>query len=374
MEFDADRYEATLAGSTTFGDTALRLRALSRAFGEVDKRNAGTWREHKLLRDIPRAVAVQVECDLSFPLSRLEAFDEQRHLPGYRRIIDWQTPARLALLRTAGLYRQRIEYTLGAGHLRSEPLLALSPLYADVESLQEAWIVAGQFEGDGDAAQHVGLERIRHDAMVACQEHSMRLLRKCDEIPQTLLEGNSIGGYLRRRCPRVAQPTSGPAEFVAIAGTLLDSLAYLYRLAFAGVAQRCARAEREHGIAGIDDGSARARRGIVGHVRRGGVRAVDRPSADTLPTDLLHGRNGRGMRVSGHDEGWHAPCPISPESFIPPTRRTVMKFETLMLRTLFGTCALICLLAMGTMLTGKVPASIAAASHAPVAAVAGLDG
>lgn len=51
-----------------------------------------------------------------------------------------------------------------------------------------------------------------------------------------------------------------------------------------------------------------------------------------------------------------------------------MKFETLMLRTLFGTCALICLLAMGTMLTGKVSTSIAAVSHAPVAAVVGVDG
>lgn len=422
MEFDADRYEATLSGSTTFGDTALRLRALGRAFGEVDKRNAGTWREHKLLRDIPQAVAAQVDgydtsawatlrrglgygttrywdshpadlerirhaqslqasgmfndarpaavlfdrfvehcrdatrayyrllgvdfhnaelCDtaivtrlgaqrddahtdlrrwtgrqwharpwlqlqrplpddlsglswqacidelrlhspaitqdwakaeqeagrrariafagllerheLSFPLSRVETFDEQRHLPEYQRIIDWQTPSRQGLLRTAGLYRRRIELALGAANLRNEPLFALSALYADVESLQEAWIVASQFEGTGDAAQHQGLERIRQDAMIACQEHSMRLLRKCDDIPQSLLEGDSIGGYLRRRCPRLAQPTSGPAEFVAIAGTLLDSLGHAYRLAFAALAQRCAQAERERGIAGVDD-------------------------------------------------------------------------------------------------------------------------
>jgi hypothetical protein len=422
MEFDADRYEAILAGSTTFDDTALRLRALARAFGEVDKRNASTWREHKLLRDIPQAVAAQVNgydtstwatlrrglgygstrywdshpadlkrirhaqslqapgmfgdarpaaalfdrfvehcrdatrayyrllrvdfhnaelCDIetvaqlgaqrddahadlrrwtgrqwharpwlplqrplpdglgdlswqacidelrlhspaiaqdwakaeqeagrrariafagllqrhdiSFPLSRVEAFDEQHHLPEYQRIIDWQTPSRQALLRTAGLYRRRIELALGAANLPHEPLFALGPLYADLESLQEAWIVASQFEGTGDAAQHQGLERIRQDAMMACQEHSLRLLRKCDDIPQSLLEGGSIGGYLRRRCPRAAQPGNGPAEFVAIAGTLLDSLDHAYRLAFSTLAQRCTQAERARGIVGIED-------------------------------------------------------------------------------------------------------------------------
>lgn len=422
MEFDADRYEAVLAGSTAFGDTALRLRALARAFGEVDKRNASTWREHKLLRDMPQAVAAQVDgydtsawatlrrglgygttrywdshpadlerirhaqslqapgmfsdarpaavlfdrfvehcrdatrayyrllgvdfrnaelCDteivtrlgaqrddahsdmrrwtgrqwharpwlplqrplpddlgklswqacidelrlhspaitqdwakaeqeagrrariafagllerhgIPFPLSRVEGFDEQRHLPEYQRIIDWQTPSRQALLRTAGLYRRRIELALRAANLRHEPLFALSTLYADVESLQEAWIVASQFEGTGDVAQHKGLERIRQDAMIACQEHSLRLLRKCDDIPQSLLDGDSIGGYLRRRCPRAAQPSDGPTEFVAIAGTLLDSLGHAYRLAFSTLAQRCAQAERAHGIAGIEN-------------------------------------------------------------------------------------------------------------------------
>lgn len=34
---------------------------------------------------------------------------------------------------------------------------------------------------------------------------------------------------------------------------MLDSLAYAYRLAFAELARRCAQAEREHGIAGIED-------------------------------------------------------------------------------------------------------------------------
>jgi hypothetical protein len=50
-----------------------------------------------------------------------------------------------------------------------------------------------------------------------------------------------------------------------------------------------------------------------------------------------------------------------------------MKFETLMLQTLFSACALVCLLAMGAMLTTKVPVSVAA-SHAPTAAVVSTAG
>ncbi|WP_168172533.1 hypothetical protein [Rhodanobacter sp. C05] len=47
-----------------------------------------------------------------------------------------------------------------------------------------------------------------------------------------------------------------------------------------------------------------------------------------------------------------------------------MKFETLMLQTLFSACLLICLLTLGAMLTTQVPVSGIAASQAHVAAVA----
>lgn len=50
-----------------------------------------------------------------------------------------------------------------------------------------------------------------------------------------------------------------------------------------------------------------------------------------------------------------------------------MKFETLMLQTLFSACALVCLLAMGAMLTTKVPVSLAA-SQAPTAAAVSSAG
>lgn len=44
-----------------------------------------------------------------------------------------------------------------------------------------------------------------------------------------------------------------------------------------------------------------------------------------------------------------------------------MKFETLMLQTLFSACLLVCLLAMGAMLTTHVNVSTVAESHVPVA-------
>jgi Zn-dependent protease with chaperone function len=421
MEFDADRYEVMLAGSENFRETALHLRALSQAFGEIDEQNARTWREHKLLRNIPQAAAAHVAtfdtqtwaklkrslgygttrywdthpadldrirsaqdlqatglfhddrpaatlfghfaehcenatrayyrqlrvnyqnaelCDsqtvtdihsqrasavddlrrwsgrqwhshpwlplqlkltdaqaqlswqacvdelrqdspaiardweaaeqeskrrmrLAFSgtldrhdipshLNRMEAFDEERHLPEYQRIAEWKTPARQSLIRVAGLYRRRIEHALGKERLATELVFALSPLYSDVACLQEAWFVARQFPDSKDPAQNAYLNRFRQDADIACQDYAMRLLRKCDGIPQTLLEGSTVGGYLRKRCPRLDNPSANPRDFVEPAGLLLDGLGYAYQAAFAQLAQRCAEAEQAHGIAGID--------------------------------------------------------------------------------------------------------------------------
>jgi hypothetical protein len=47
-----------------------------------------------------------------------------------------------------------------------------------------------------------------------------------------------------------------------------------------------------------------------------------------------------------------------------------MKFETLMLHSLFAACMLVCLLTLGAMLTSPTTVPDIAASHAPVAAIA----
>jgi len=61
MEFDADRYEATLAGSDCFRATALRLRAIARAARDTERSNFAAWREGKLASDLPAAVALRLE-------------------------------------------------------------------------------------------------------------------------------------------------------------------------------------------------------------------------------------------------------------------------------------------------------------------------
>jgi hypothetical protein len=51
-----------------------------------------------------------------------------------------------------------------------------------------------------------------------------------------------------------------------------------------------------------------------------------------------------------------------------------MKFETLMLQSLFLACLLVCLLTLGAMLTSHITPSNIATSHAPVAAMTGSAG
>lgn len=61
MEFDADRYGAIVAGSGSFRETALRLRALAYAWSETDRVNAAAWREGKLVDDLPASVHARLD-------------------------------------------------------------------------------------------------------------------------------------------------------------------------------------------------------------------------------------------------------------------------------------------------------------------------
>jgi hypothetical protein len=55
---------------------------------------------------------------------------------------------------------------------------------------------------------------------------------------------------------------------------------------------------------------------------------------------------------------------------IPMPRRTTMKFETLMLHSLFAACVLVCLLALGAMLTTHATVANVASNHAATSATA----
>jgi len=72
MEFDADRYEALLAGSDAFRSTARSLRALNHAFVDVNQANIEAWQEHRLLRNLPEAVAAHASEFNSTRLTKIE--------------------------------------------------------------------------------------------------------------------------------------------------------------------------------------------------------------------------------------------------------------------------------------------------------------
>lgn len=72
MEYDADRYEAYVAGSDNFKSSALHLRALSYADHLVAEINQQAWDQNKLLSDIPLAVAWQSRQFNSEALCHLE--------------------------------------------------------------------------------------------------------------------------------------------------------------------------------------------------------------------------------------------------------------------------------------------------------------
>jgi hypothetical protein len=74
------------------------------------------------------------------------------------------------------------------------------------------------------------------------------------------------------------------------------------------------------------------------------------------------------MRCAGRFGLWHDACHALVESFHPKPRRTTMKFETLMLHSLFAACLLVCLLVLGAMLTTHATVPSVAGTHASTSA------
>lgn len=108
MEFDADRYEALLAGSDTFRVTARNLRGLNRAFGEINRKNIAAWREKRLLRDMPKAAAAHFS---TFDSKRLAEIEEELHEETTTRYWDSHPPDNARIenaerQRSPGLYRE----------------------------------------------------------------------------------------------------------------------------------------------------------------------------------------------------------------------------------------------------------------------------
>ncbi|MBP8236644.1 MAG: M48 family metallopeptidase [Pseudomonas sp.] len=424
MEFDADRYESLLAGSAAFRGSALQLRSLSWAWSEVDQQNARTWRERRLLRDMPQATAQQttsmskvtrqqleqsldedstrywhthpadlvriqhsealqapghlhdarpaqmlfehfaehcqrvtrayyaelgLEYDeqqlqdsqqifqisaqreqaldqlwewtgrqwrnqpwlaLHLPvqeahtglawqavidelrrlspeitqaweqaeaqedqrvalawcgelhrngvnsrLSDSEVFEAGKHLALYQQIDLGTTAANVQLRQAASLYRRRLELSLAGSAMAQRDTarlaLHLSRLYIDYARLLEARELAGRLLNWHQQAPDNLTDRLSQDALSRYQDLALRLLKATDQIPQTLLDGATLGGYLRLRCPRLSAQAGEPVEFFRHSAALLDSLAYVHRRAMSELASHALQREREQGLRGI---------------------------------------------------------------------------------------------------------------------------
>lgn len=107
MEFDADRYEAIVAGSDAFAPTAMRLRGLTQALRQVDQLNRKAWREGRLVDDLPATVAQRLAQwraeDWRLIEEQLQADDATRYWDSHPA--DQARIASAEALRAAGLFR-----------------------------------------------------------------------------------------------------------------------------------------------------------------------------------------------------------------------------------------------------------------------------
>lgn len=188
-------------------------------------------------------------------LSEREQIVLELHEPLYRRIEKNETPARQLLAQAASLYRRRLECTLARGNEAARKagrlLLQLSALYPDCSRLAEQREVARRFLHDHRRRGDTRSERLSHDALVRYQDLALRLLGKADGIAQPFLDGDTLGGYLRLRCPQLKSEAGEPMLFFEHSAALLDSLVYAHRRVAAEVASACLAIEQAQGIRGI---------------------------------------------------------------------------------------------------------------------------
>ncbi|WP_084166465.1 M48 family metallopeptidase [Stutzerimonas azotifigens] len=188
-------------------------------------------------------------------LSDREPIVPEKHEPLYRQIEKGQTPAQQQLAQAASLYRRRLEFTLARGNEAARTagrlLLQLSALFPDYARLVEARELARRFTLDYRRQGDNHSDQLSHDALVRYQDLALRLLAKADGIAQPFLDGDTLGGYLRLRCPHLKGEPGEPMDFFENSGTLVDSLAYMHARVAAEVASACLAIERAQGIRGI---------------------------------------------------------------------------------------------------------------------------
>lgn len=106
MEFDADTYEAQIAGSNQFRKTSVRIRLLSAAFQDVCQDLGALWEDRKLVDDLPSAVsdkAASIEGEFNQHLDALLEKEQSSYFDTHPA--DIERIQRAEALKAAGMFR-----------------------------------------------------------------------------------------------------------------------------------------------------------------------------------------------------------------------------------------------------------------------------
>ncbi|TWI56660.1 Zn-dependent protease with chaperone function [Pseudomonas duriflava] len=179
-----------------------------------------------------------------------ETFNADHYLDEYRGIVSWQSPARLVMSEAAALFRQRIEYALKTchlGHARArelaQALFALCELYPSYERLREAHKLVKEYNSLSRLQISREVSQLSHYALLDFRSEALKLLQAADKVPQQLLEGESIGGYLRLQCPYLNGEMVAPLEFYQKSDALLEGFAHCYHQIFNALSTWCLSVE-----------------------------------------------------------------------------------------------------------------------------------
>jgi Zn-dependent protease with chaperone function len=170
MEYDADRYEARLAGSEVFASTALRLRVLSVARGQAINVSTIAWRDGRLCNDLGGLIAGVADRMPPELRKQIETVDPEKekggtfdtHPPDHARIESAQAqqapgvfklelPAR-ELLPADGDLLQRVTLAFYKGendlHPSAAQLISVSEVMARQDTLEAEAGAAERYFGD----------------------------------------------------------------------------------------------------------------------------------------------------------------------------------------------------------------------------------
>ena len=186
MEFDADRYEARLAGSDTFGETAVELNLLNTAFGLCSQQLSRSWGDGFLVDDLPGLVGSYRKSFAPEMAKRVLASIEE------------QTTGRFS---THPCDKDRIESARQEAARGIFRLQEPAPvLFTDFESLSQDvtdWYYKQNLGDDAGQAKRQSVEVFRNQQMASMQaasaarEYFMDMLHV--EAPLVLHSENGVG-------------------------------------------------------------------------------------------------------------------------------------------------------------------------------------